>query len=405
MVHLLPFERYDLYKAAVSRITAMSSCLSDHNLCQHFKAACLSNANLPVPGDEAEPEAANENDLIQLGAQEEPLPVLNSQPDQVLGDRNDIMQFESGSAEAGEAAKVVESEEPIALVAENRKKAEKVKKSKKREVAVLACPWTKNHESKASLQKDGTILKIPVEDKFGVPAAGLQVLTRRTYRDILINNKENVQEKSDKKLIELAQEISRKLTDEVFSEEGKAVIGHTRTILDFARLAIKVRNGSSAVKVAVTEFNKWLEAVQKIPVKDLEDISRDELKAEYRLFVTRLELHAEKFSIKELEDLDSKVLIKKFFDEDNKSYEGIEMVLHAVAVASVKSSCESILESFVSQYENHFDERRNVDEQTATEEFEISVNGPSLSHADSVITEAMDLYWKDKPWRFIRTSH
>jgi hypothetical protein len=243
-----------------------------------------------------------------------------------------------------------------------------------------------------------------VEDKFGVPAAGLQVLTRRTYRDILINNKENVQEKSDKKLIELAQEISRKLTDEVFSEEGKAVIGHTRTILDFARLAIKVRNGSSAVKVAVTEFNKWLEAVQKIPVKDLEDISRDELKAEYRLFITRLEVHTEKFSIKELEDLDSKVLIKKFFDEDNKSYEGIEMVLHAVAVASVKSSCESILESFVSQYENHFDERRNVDEQTATEEFEISVNGPSLPHADSVISEAMDLYWKGKPWHFIRTS-
>ena len=102
--------------------------------------------------------------------------------------------------------------------------------------------------------------------------------------------------------------------------------------------------------------------------------------------------------------MDSKVLIKKFFDEDNKSYEGIEMVLHAVAVASVKSSCESILESFVSQYENHFDERRNVDEQTATEEFEISVNGPSLSHADSVITVAMDLCLNGKPWHFIRKS-
>ena len=189
---------------------------------------------------------------------------------------------------------MVESEEHIALEAKNKRKPDNVKKSKKKEAAVLACPWTKNHESKASLKEDGTILKIPVEDKFGVPAAGLQVLTRRTYKDILVNTKVDVQEKSDKKLVELAQEISRKLTDEVFSEEGKAVIGHTRTILDFARLAIKVRKGTSAVKVAVTEFNGWLEAVQKIPVKDLEDIPRDELKAEFRLFVTRHQTRPDK---------------------------------------------------------------------------------------------------------------
>ena len=31
----------------------------------------------------------------------------------------------------------------------------------------------------------------------------------------------------------------------------------------------------------------------------------------------------------------------------------------------VKHSCESVLESFVSRYENHFDFRRSVDEETA----------------------------------------
>ena len=41
------------------------------------------------------------------------------------------------------------------------------------------------------------------------------------------------------------------------------------------------------------------------------------------------------------------------------------------------------MESYVSQYEIHFDERRNVEEYTANEEFEISVNGPKLAHADS----------------------
>ena len=96
-------------------------------------------------------------------------------------------------------------------------------------------------------------------------------------------------------------------------------------------------------------------------------------------------------TVKELEDLYSTLLMKTFFEESNNLYQGIEMVLQAMAVSSVKSSCESILESFVSMHENHFDQCRNVDETTATEEFEISVNGPSLAHADAVISEAMDL--------------
>ena len=182
------------------------------------------------------------------------------------------------------------------------------------------------------------------------------------------------------------------------------MIDLTRTILDLARVAIKVKKGSSAVKVALTDFEIWFEAVRKIPVKDLEDISKDELKEEYKLFLIRLEELTHKLSLEELENMDSKLMIKSFFDGINNIYKGVEMVLHAMAVASGKSSCESNLESFVSQYENHFDERRNVDDNTATEEFEISVNGPSLAHADSVITDAMNLYWNGKPWHFFRTS-
>ena len=108
--------------------------------------------------------------------------------------------------------------------------------------------------------------------------------------------------------------------------------------------------------------------------------------------------------MEKLKDLDSKILIKSFFDPDKKLYIDIEMVLHAMAVASVKHSCESILESFVSKYENHFDARRNVDEETANEEFEIAVNGPNLAHSDSVIIDEMNLYWKGKPWHFHRSS-
>ena len=89
-----------------------------------------------------------------------------------------------------------------------------------------------------------------------------------------------------------------------------------------------------------------------------------------------------------------------FFDPLKKLFDGIEMVLQSIAVSSVKHSCESVLESLVSKFENHFDNRRNMGEESAIEEFDIAVNGPNLAHADSIIKEAMDMYWSGSNWHF-----
>ena len=70
--------------------------------------------------------------------------------------------------------------------------------------------------------------------------------------------------------------------------------------------------------------------------------------------------------------------------------------MQAIAVSAVKHSCESILESFVSMYENHFDIRRPTAEKSTNEEFEIAVNGPNLAHCDSVVKESMDNYWASR---------
>ena len=103
---------------------------------------------------------------------------------------------------------------------------------------------------------------------------------------------------------------------------------------------------------------------------------------------------------------DPKELLKKFFDPKGKLFRGIEMVMQALAVSSVKVSCESVLESFVSKYESHFDVRRNMSEEGANEEFEIAINGPNIAHCDSVIKEAMDDYWsaKKSSWHFHKVS-
>lgn len=78
----------------------------------------------------------------------------------------------------------------------------------------------------------------------------------------------------------------------------------------------------------------------------------------------------------------------------------------AMAVCVVKHSCECILESYVSRYENRFDCTRNTNEVSANEEFEIAVNGPSLAHCDSVVFEAMSNYWAEKggQWYFFRKA-
>eukprot|EP00112_Aurelia_sp_Birch-Aquarium-sp1_P018891 Seg4584.3 transcript_id=Seg4584.3/GoldUCD/mRNA.D3Y31 product="hypothetical protein" protein_id=Seg4584.3/GoldUCD/D3Y31 len=78
-----------------------------------------------------------------------------------------------------------------------------------------------------------------------------------------------------------------------------------------------------------------------------------------------------------------------------------------MATAAVKQSCESILESMVSRYENHFSSDRNMAQDNINDEFFVAANGPSLGHCDKVVEEAMDRYWrlKQQPgWHFYRTT-
>ena len=86
------------------------------------------------------------------------------------------------------------------------------------------------------------------------------------------------------------------------------------------------------------------------------------------------------------------MIIKNFLKPNTEYYKRIEN-MHVIAYAAVKNSCESIVESFVSRYENHFDIRRNLDKESIIEEFQIAVNGPSFAHCDGVVKEAMGLYW------------
>ncbi len=84
------------------------------------------------------------------------------------------------------------------------------------------------------------------------------------------------------------------------------------------------------------------------------------------------------------------------------------MVMQAVVAASTKLPVESILVSIISRYEDDFDKRRTVGDELALNEIEISINGPTLAHCNSVVRAAMNSYWiakkKSKSWHFVRSS-
>ena len=87
-----------------------------------------------------------------------------------------------------------------------------------------------------------------------------------------INNKENVDEKTDNKLIELTRDISKRLKAEVFIEEGEEIIGYTKTLLDLPSLALKMKKEQSSLKVAFNGFPEQSKAVKNISVDDLKDV-------------------------------------------------------------------------------------------------------------------------------------
>ena len=170
----------------------------------------------------------------------------------------------------------------------------------------------------------------------------------------------DVVEKTDEKLKKLVEELSTKLETEVYSAEEKVLIERTRVVLDLPALAMKLKQpGASAIKTTATEFPKFLEAVRSIPVKSLGSVPVEELRRQFREYMVRLAKMTSGYSSDDLAEVDPKELLKKFFNPNDGLYKNIEMIMQALAVSSVKVSCESVLESFVSKYENHFDERRN----------------------------------------------
>ena len=88
--------------------------------------------------------------------------------------------------------------------------------------------------------------------------------------------------------LSLAKELYRGLKHEVYDDESVEVIKMTKVILDLPSLAIKLKHSEGGyIKLALTQFPLFINAVKSIPVRSLLCVPEEDLKNQYKEFLQR----------------------------------------------------------------------------------------------------------------------
>ena len=131
----------------------------------------------------------------------------------------------------------------------------------------------------------------------------------------------------------------------------------------------------------------------RIITPDISDITDQELRLQYRDFLNKIENNlsddAEDTKLKSMD------ILKMFLSPELKLYENVETIVHILCTAATTMSVESVVESWVSVYENHSNKHRPITNERAEREVAVAVNGPLVQHADSLIKEALKDMFKD----------
>ena len=144
------------------------------------------------------------------------------------------------------------------------------------------CLFAQSHADKKSLKETNTIRGLSVVEKGPSRVAALSVLTRRMRQEQIVRMGQDTIASIDKKLKDLIDNLSEKLGEDVYTDDEKEIIEKTRIVLDLPALADLLKQpGESVVKVQVTEFPKFLNAVKCIPVRSLREVPEEELRRQF----------------------------------------------------------------------------------------------------------------------------
>ena len=101
----------------------------------------------------------------------------------------------------------------------------------------------------------------------------------------------------------------------------------------------------------------------------------------------------------------SATYIQLMLETEKELYTDCEAIMYGITVACLKFGVESEIECLFSQFEAKVGPRRNAKEDTMSDEFEITVNGPSLPQADRILETALEARFKDKREGFITKTN
>ena len=249
-----------------------------------------------------------------------------------------------------------------------------------KEDAALVCSWPFFHNDIATLKETGKVVHVIQGQLVSDPLKDTRIGRKQREAASLLNE-DSIIKAVEKRATDLVTHLSSRLEGKVYRDQDIKVIKNTRVLLSARSLMLSVK-ARGAATISNLTWEKFLISSVEVDSTLLQRVSEEELKAQYREYVRRLERVGEDPANKELSDMD---LLELFLKPENQNmYQDIEGVMSSMVRAALLISVESVVETWISTMEHHASQRRALGEMHLHEEMVIAINGPSPVHCDSV---------------------
>ena len=271
------------------------------------------------------------------------------------------------------------------------------------------CLWPSLHSDLEEVMVRGTYRGVPMgqllEDTNRTRAGSLQ---RRTNIQLDIEDIQEVRYHAHNttyipqmvygRLEAVVRYLSEGLEAKVFDDKTKEDLSCLKIVLDAASLRTKIQTSSPANTSSLT-WQQFFSAAERVDSNM--KIEETELRQQYRDYCRVLGSLEGSFTSMQIFEL--------IFDPKNNYFKGIKSVLDLIGQGIISMSVESIAETWISVLESHNTKTRGLQQTTLEDEMMIAVNGPEVARCDTIVEEAMELYWtkakrkQERQGHFVRT--
>ena len=209
------------------------------------------------------------------------------------------------------------------------------------QVININCPLKYLHQALKQL-RNGEYQDTLILDNYPAPAATLQPRTRASQTIEAEMMESNVEIDVLNKLKNLCSVLSSKIESETVSSEERDLINTTKVLLNFRSMSMSQnKDGLSPTAFAHQHYPQFQEAVDRLRISSLDAFDKSVIEIQFKRFIKKL------WELKFTEDLSDEEMLQRFLSSNEKFYEDVEVIMHILVTAATKSSCESVVESYV----------------------------------------------------------